>query len=296
MPESEVEKLLRDYLTYLEIEKNRSPKTRANYERHLRTFLEMTGARSPSDITDEVVREFRIALARKPIKKSTQSYYVIALRNFLKYLSRRDIKTLAAEKVEVPSVPRRQIELLEPGDLERLIAAPSADTLRDLRDRAVLETLFSTGLRISELCAMKRTVNLERGELSVRGKGERLRIVFLSPDAKDAIKKYLAKRTDIEEMLFVSLDRSGKVVGPITPRAVQRLVDRAAVRAGVARKVHPHEIRHAFATDLLINGADLRSVQELLGHANVSTTQIYTHLTNKELREVHKAFHAKRRG
>ncbi len=295
MPETEVQKLLRDYLNYLEIEKNRSPKTRENYEHYLEEFLKSSGVRAPKDITDAAVREFRMALARRGIKKVTQSYYVIAIRNFLKYLAKRDIKSLAAEKIELPKTPSRQIEILEYGDLERLLAAPKGNDLRSLRDKAILETFFSTGLRLAELCAMDRRLDLKRGEVTVRGKGDKLRVVFVADSARAAIQKYLAKRGDAEEALFVSLDKAGKVIGRITPRAVQRLVALRAREAGIAKRVHAHELRHSFATDLLMNGADLRSVQELLGHSNISTTQVYTHLTNKALREVHQAFHGKRR-
>jgi len=295
MPESEIEILLRDYLNYLEIEKNRSPKTRENYEHYLKEFLKFSKVRAPRDITDAVVREFRLALARREMKRITQSYYVIAIRNFLKYMAKRDIKSLAAEKIDLPKTPSRQIEVLEYGDLERLLAAPKGTTLRDLRDRAILEVFFSTGLRLAELCSLSRYIDLKRGEVTVRGKGDKLRVVFFSDSARDAIKKYLEKRGDAEEKLFVSLDKRNKVIGPITPRAVQRLVAQRAKQAGIAKKIHAHQLRHSFATDLLINGADIRSVQELLGHANISTTQIYTHLTNKELREIHQAFHGKRR-
>ncbi|MBI4087725.1 MAG: tyrosine-type recombinase/integrase [Candidatus Liptonbacteria bacterium] len=304
---AEVDKLLHDYLNYLEIERNRSPKTRENYERYLKEFLKFSGAKSPNDITEDAVREFRLAMARpkfhgKNLKKITQSYYVIALRNFLKYLARRDIKTLAPEKIELPKIPDRQIEILDYKDLERLMQSPRGNSLRDLRDKAILELFFSTGLRLSELCSLERYLDLARGEVSVRGKGEKLRVVFLSDGAKRAIKNYLDKRTDAEESLFVSLAKGSRVkgqgsrvIGPITPRAVQRVVERRAREAGIAKKIHAHQLRHSFATDLLINGADIRSVQELLGHSNISTTQVYTHLTNKELREVHKAFHARRR-
>lgn len=296
MVESEIGKYLRDYLDYLEIEKNRSPKTRENYEHYLNEFLKFSKVKSPGDITDGAVREFRLALARREgLKRLTQSYYVIALRNFLKYLAKRDIKTLAPEKIELPKTPTRQIEVLEYGDLERLLAAPKGGDLRALRDRAILETFFSTGLRLSELCALSRYLDLKRGEVSIRGKGGKIRVVFISDSARDAIQKYLAKRGDAEEKLFVSLSKAGKVIGPVTPRAVQRVVAHRAKQAGIAKPIHAHQLRHSFATDLLMNGADLRSVQELLGHSNISTTQVYTHLTNKELREIHEAFHGKRR-
>ncbi len=295
MAENEIQKLLRDYLNYLEIEKNRSPKTRENYEHYLKEFLKFANIKTAKEITDGLVREFRLALARRDLKKLTQSYYVIAIRNFLKYMAKRDVKTLSAEKIELPKTPSRQIEVLEYGDLERLLAAPKGNDIRALRDRAILETFFSTGLRLAELCALSRYVDLKRGEVSVRGKGDKLRVVFISDSARAAIQKYMEKRTDAEEKLFVSIDRVGKVIGPITPRAVERVIERRAREAGIAKRIHPHQLRHSFATDLLVNGADLRSVQELLGHSNISTTQIYTHLTNKELREIHKAFHGAKR-
>lgn len=294
---AQLEKLLKEYLDYLEIEKNRSPRTRENYERYLREFLKSTRVKSPEEVTDEIVRNFRVSLARRDIKKITQSYYAIAIRNFLKYLIKREIKTLAPDRIELPKISRSQIEIPEYQDLERLLAAPEGESLRTLRDRAILETLFSTGLRLSELCSLNRYLDFDRGEISVRGKGDKLRVVFLSNRAKDTIHKYLKKRTDPEEALFISFtkSKSPKVIGRITPRAVQRLVDCYAKKAGIMDGLSPHKLRHFFATDLLINGADLRSVQELLGHANIATTQIYTHFTNKELKEIHRAFHARRR-
>lgn len=292
---TELEALTREYLEYLEIERGRARKTQENYGRYLRAFLAVTGAETVREITAEAVRKFRLALARRGLKRATQGYYVIALRNFLKYLVRRGIKALPPETIELPKVARRDIEVLSYDELERLLAAPRGTDLRALRDRAILETLFSTGLRLSELCVLPRALDLTRGEFSVRGKGEKVRVVFLSDRAKKALKEYMEKRSDMEEALFVSLSRAGKVLGPITPRAVERLVEFRARQAGIAKRVHPHQIRHSFATDLLINGADLRAVQELLGHANVATTQVYTHLTNKELREVHQSFHGRRR-
>ncbi len=297
---AKIHELLDDYLAYLEIEKNRSLKTRDNYGRYLTTFIELTGIKKPEEIMLETVRKFRLELARRKsksgeLKRITQSYYVIALRNFLKYLVKRDIPALSPEKIELPKIPRRQIEVLEYAEVERLLAVPKGDDIRNLRDRAILETFFSTGLRVSELCALDRYLDIDRGEFTVRGKGEKLRVVFLADRAKDVLKKYLAKRTDADQAMFVSLDQKNRVTGRIIPRSVQRLVDRAGRKAGIMKKIHPHELRHSFATDLLLNGADLRSVQEMLGHANISTTQIYTHLTNKELREIHKSFHGRRR-
>jgi site-specific recombinase XerD len=303
---SEIENLLNDYLNYLEIEKNRSPKTSENYRHYLKEFLKFAKIKTAKEITESVVTEFRKSLARprpldsargkEPFKKITQGYYAVALRNFLKFLAKRDVKSLSADKIELPKTPGRQIEVLEYGDLERLLAAPKGDSLRALRDRAILEVFFSTGLRLAELCSLSRYLDLKRGELSVRGKGDKIRVVFLADSTKKAIEAYLAKRGDTDEALFVSIDKSGKAIGRITPRAVQRLVAARAKEAGIANHVHAHQLRHSFATDLLVNGADLRSVQELLGHASISTTQIYTHLTNAQLREIHKQFHGKRRG
>lgn len=291
----EIERLLKYYLDYLEIEKNRSLKTRENYEHYLNAFIKEMKIRSPRDITEDAVRGFRMRLVRKSLKKITQSYYVVAIRNFLKYLSKRNFKVMPADIIELPKISRRDIEVLDYNELERLLNFGKLNDLRALRDKAVLEVLFSTGLRLSELCNLNRKIDLNRGEISVRGKGDKLRVVFLSEGAKNALKKYLEKRGDAEEALFISLDKSEKTIGRITPRAVQRLIDLRARKAGIPKHVHPHQLRHSFATDLLINGADLRSVQELLGHSNISTTQVYTHLTNKELREVHEAFHARRR-
>ncbi len=303
---ADIKKLLGDYLDYIEIEKNRSPKTRVNYEHYLNNFLKIGNIKTEKDITSEKVREFRLFLARTKtsqdqlIKKNTQAYYIIALRNFLKYLIKRDFEVLAPDKIELPKIPQRQIEIIDYSDLERLLKSADGGDLRGLRDKAILEMFFSTGLRLSELCALNRHLNFERGEITVRGKGNKLRIVFLSPEAKKAIKNYLDKRdkkADTEEALFISLTKAKepKITGRIIPRTVQRLIEYYARKAGIEERVTPHMLRHLYATDLLINGADLRSVQELLGHANISTTQVYTHLTNKELREIHQAFHARRR-
>lgn len=292
---TEVERYVKEYLDYLTVEKGRAKKTRENYARYLATFLSISGIAKVKEITQPSVKSFRAALADKELRKNTQSYYVIALRNFLKYLAKQGVPALAPETIELPKTSRRDIDVPEYGELERLLVAPDGGTLRGLRDRAILEVFFSTGLRLAELCGLSRYIDLERGEVSVRGKGDKLRVVFLSEGARTAIKDYMKKRGDTDEALFVSLTRSGAPLGRITPRAVERLVDHYAKKAGIPRHVHPHALRHLFATDLLVNGADLRSVQALLGHANVSTTQIYTHLTNKELREVHEAFHGRRR-
>jgi site-specific recombinase XerD len=281
----------------LEIEKGRSKKTQNNYKRYLLEFLKFSKIKNLNELTEDKVRNFRIFLANKNIKKITQSYYLIALRNFLKFLIKRGYNVLSPDRIELPKVFRKQIEILEYAELERLLNAPKGDDLRTLRDKAILETLFSTGLRLSELCSLNRYINLERGEITILGKGGKLRVVFLSNRAKEAIKNYLSKRVDTNEALFISLTKSKnpKVIGRISGRAIERLIDFWARKAGIPHKVWPHQIRHSYATDLLINGADLRAVQELLGHQNISTTQVYTHLTNKELREIHKSFHARRR-
>jgi len=306
-----LEGLVKQYLEYLEIEKNRSQKTVENYRRYLKRFLEFlaksankqSGSLDAKDIDQEIVRQYRLYLNRlviadKNLKKITQNYYIIALRGLLKYLAKIGVKALTAEQVELGKAVPREIDIISYSDLERLLAAPEDESIQSLRDRAILETLFSTGLRVSELCQLNRDdITLERGEFSVRGKGDKIRLVFLSTKAKEVLKKYLNKRQDIEEALFVSFSRANqpKVLGRITPRSVQRILRYYAAKAGISRKVTPHTIRHFFATDLLQNGADLRSVQMLLGHSNLNTTQIYTHLTNKELKEVHEAFHARRR-
>lgn len=300
----QITKLIQDYIDYLEVEKNRSPKTVANYRRYLETFVKDQNIKDLKDITQQSVKQFRLSLARKKLsadtylKRNTQAYYSIAIRNFLKYLIKQNIPVLVLpEQIELPKIQERQIEIMEYSDLERFLSSPQGDSLRILRDRAILEMLFSTGLRVSELCSLSRYMEFSRGEITVRGKGSKLRVVFISDRAQTALKAYIDKRGDADEALFVSLSKAKnpKVLGRIIPRAVQRLVNYYAKKSGILGKVSPHQLRHQFATDLLSNGADLRSVQELLGHANIATTQVYTHITNKQLRDVHKAFHGKRR-
>jgi len=294
--------VLKEYLDYLEIEKNRSVKTRENYERYLLAFFKQANIKDTNDIIEKKVREFRLNLARKrggrtgTIKKNTQSYYVIAIRNLLKYLIKKGYAVISPDVIELPKLATRQIEILENTELERILKGPKGNTLRSLRDRAILEVLFSTGLRLAELCGLSRYLDFSRGEITVRGKGEKLRVVFISAGAKKTLEAYLEKREDAEEALFISLTKKEKVIGRITSRAVERMVDKYAKESGISDKVTPHSFRHIFATDLLINGADLRSVQEMLGHSNIATTQVYTHVTNKELREIHKSFHGRRRG
>lgn len=292
------------FLEYLEIEKGRGVKTVENYDRYLNRFLNYAKVTKPSQITEQMVREFRIALNRSPgvastMKKNTQNYHLIALRAFLKFLRKRDVISLNPERIELAKVGGRDLDLITANELDRMMKAPQGDELVALRDRAILELFFSTGLRVSELCNLNQDIDLTRDEFSVRGKGEKVRVVFLSESAKKATAAYLKKRGDMSEALFVGYGLGGKNKGKdlsrLTPRSVERLVKQYAVKAGITRKVTPHVIRHSFATDLLENGADLRSVQALLGHANIATTQVYTHVTDKHLREVHKAFHGKRR-
>ena len=299
---ADIKNLFQNYLDYLEIEKNRSLKTRENYERYLKVFFKFGGIKNEKDINVDKIKNFRLYLARMKnkkeeyLKKTTQAYYIIALRNFLKYLIKNDYNVLSPDKIELPKIPERQIKTIEYKDMERLLNAPQGNDLKSLRDKAILEMLFSTGLRVSELCSLDRRIDINRGEITVRGKGGKIRVVFLSDRAKKALKNYLDKRGDVEEALFISLNKnSSKIIGRILPRTAQRLVDFYSRKAGIFEKISPHQLRHQFATDLLIGGAALRSVQELLGHSNIATTQIYTHLTNKELREVHKAFHGRRR-
>lgn len=318
MAVSELQKYITEFLEYLEIEKNRSQKTIQNYDFYLKRFLGWSGAKKPSDITDDAIRKFRLHLNRLEnprggeLKKSTQNYHVIALRSFLKYLSKRDVRTLTAEKIELAKIPERQVEFLDRNDLERMLAAPLDEagahppsngsdpnpTILRLRDKAILELLFSTGLRVSECASLTiRNVNLERDEFTVRGKGQKLRIVFLSKQATYWLKEYLERRSDISPFLFVSHDRAKKAreETPLTPRSIQRLVNRYARKAGITKHVTPHTMRHSFATDLLLNGADIRSVQSMLGHSSITTTQIYTHITNQRLRDIYSQYHDKKR-
>jgi site-specific recombinase XerD len=302
MAQNELALLKTEFLEYLEIERGRSVKTVENYDRYLTRYLAFAKISSPAAVTERSVREFRIFLNRQEgvsgtMKHKTQNYYMISLRAFLKFLRKRDIETLNPERIELAKVGARDLDLISPDELGRLMAGPKGESLDALRDRAIMELFFSTGLRVSELVSLDRDLDLSRDEFSVRGKGEKVRVVFLSPAAKAAIKKYLDKRGDIDDALFIQMGKASKNAKNlrITSRSVERLVKKYATKAGITRKVTPHVIRHSFATDLLENGADLRSVQALLGHANIATTQVYTHVTDKHLREIHKKFHGTRR-
>ena len=293
------------FLEYIEIERGRAIKTVENYDHYLTRFFEQTGVKEPKDITEEKVREFRLWLNRQmtrdgtTMKKRTQNYYLIALRAFLKFLRKRKLTSLSPELIELAKVPQRELDLITDLELGRLLDAPEGDSIASLRDRAIMELFFSTGLRVSELTSLDRDLDLTRDEFSVRGKGDKVRVVFLSKDAKDAIKKYVAARKDMDEPLFAQLaSKSGTTQGKslrLTPRSIERIVKKYAIKAGITRKVTPHVVRHSFATDLLQNGADIRSVQALLGHANIATTQVYTHVTDAHLKSIHQQFHGKRR-
>lgn len=299
---------LRTFLEYLEVEKGRSALTVRNYEFYLKRFIEWAKDPDPKDVTQDMIHQFRLYLNRLgsrdegTLKKSTQNYHLIALRSFLKFLTKRDVATLAPEKIELAKQGSRDVAFLEAADLERLLEAPSksdASPIIQARDRAILELFFSTGMRVSELASLKRDqINLTREEMTVRGKGDKTRIVFLSHQARHALKAYFDLRKDEVPSAFVRHDRASggaKDVGPLTPRSIERLVHQYSVVAGIPKKITPHTLRHSFATDLLMNGADLRSVQSLLGHASITTTQIYTHITNQQLKDVYKAFHDKQR-
>jgi site-specific recombinase XerD len=312
-----IQALIKDYLDYLEVERGRSKKTVENYSHYLKRFLNWGKLEKPSEIEADLVREYRLFLNRiedekgRSLKKITQNYHIIALRNFLRYLAKRDIKTLSADKIELAKQSPRQVDFLEGDELDRLLNAPEGAGPRALRDRALLELLFSTGLRVSEICRLNRnSINLEKGEFSVRGKGEKIRVVFLSASAKQAVKQYCETRKDVDPALFVRYPKSKKSELSsalpelaqakmknlrLTPRSVERIVKHYSIKAGISKKVTPHILRHSFATDLLTGGADIRSVQTLLGHSSITTTQIYTHITDKQLKEVYRAFHGKQR-
>ncbi len=314
-----LEQLKREFLEHVEIEKGNSLKTVGNYDHYLSRFFEFAKVSDPREITDDKIREFRLFLNRQPgvkikgqqsttLKKNTQNYHLIAIRSFLKYLMKRNITSLSPERIELAKIKERSLDLISVTELERLLEAPfdilknsknKNSKIKIIRDKAILELFFSTGLRLSELCSLNRDLDLTKDEFSIRGKGEKVRVVFLSESAKKAIREYLKERTDLEEPLFIQYSNSSvskkttKESNRLTPRSIERIVKFYAIAAGISKKVTPHVIRHSFATDLLSNGADIRSVQMMLGHANIATTQIYTHITDKQLRDVHKKFHSK---
>ncbi len=294
-----------DFLEYLEIEQNRSQKTIENYDRYLQRLVEFSSDCDIRKFDAEMLRRWRLWLNRltdingDTISKSTQNYHLIALRSFLKYLAKRDIDALTSDKVELAKATRPQVGFLEYDEVKRLLDVIDTSNPVGLRDRAIIELLFSGGLRVSELVGLNREhINLERREFSIRGKGQKDRLIFISPHAAEWLAAYEKSRPDNFKPLFIHYSGSADGLDDgaytrLTARSVQRLVTRYARIAGLTKHVTPHTLRHSFATDLLANGADLRSVQSLLGHANVSTTQIYTHLTDPQLKSVHEKFHRK---
>jgi site-specific recombinase XerD len=301
-----VSDLIIEFLQSLEIENGRSRYTTRNYELYLSRVTEFGGEElKPEDITPEWLRQYRLWLNRymtdrkKGLSVTTQNYHLIAFRGFLKYLSKRGIKSLDPTLVELPRTHRPQVTFLHVDEIDRILAEIPLDNETGLRDRAILELLFSSGLRVSELINLNRDhVNLERREFMVRGKGQKDRPVFISQAAADAVQDYLDERKDSLPALFLNNSRNQPMVGTkgdyrrLTPRSIERIINKYVRMAGITKHVTPHTLRHSFATDLLSNGADLRSVQSLLGHANISTTQIYTHVTDPRLREVHEKYHS----
>ena len=292
-----------DFLEYLEIEQNRSQKTIANYDHYLTRLQDFAGEIKVSDIDPELIRKWRLWLARlgtntsDELGKVTQNYHLIALRAFLRFCAKRDITALPPDKIELARTKRKQVTFLNEEELERLFQQPDLSTTIGLRDRAILELLFSSGLRVSELVGLDRDhINLKRREFMVRGKGQKDRPIFISQTAADWIGEYLDKREDNTRPLFVRYSGTKKVdltgnFHRLTARSIQRMVSRYALLAGITKHVSPHTLRHSYATDLLMNGADLRSVQVMLGHSNISTTQIYTHVTDPHLKAIYEKFH-----
>lgn len=309
----DISELVADFLESLEIEKGRSTKTIENYGLYLSRFIDLITEDfegqemiKPSDITPEVLRRFRLKLNRfsdnqnkERLSALTQSYHLIALRGFFKYLAKRGIKSLDPSLIDLPRAAKKQVTFLHFDEIERLLAEIPLDTESGLRDRAIIELLFSGGLRVSELCSLNRdSINLERREFMVRGKGKKDRPIFIDRSTAECIEDYLNMRTDTLPALFLNNSANQQIPSTsgdfrrLTPRSIERIVQKYTRLAGITKHVTPHTMRHSFATDLLMNGADIRSVQSLLGHANISTTQIYTHITDPHLKEVHEKFHS----
>ncbi|MEM6998015.1 MAG: site-specific tyrosine recombinase/integron integrase [Patescibacteria group bacterium] len=294
-----------DYLEYLEIEKNRSQKTIQNYHHYLRRLEDFAGDISVADINQELIRKWRLWLNRlgtgtsDELGKNTQNYHLIALRNFLKYMVKKGVPALSPDHIELAKVRRKQVDFLSLDEINRMLSAAGGKQMVNYRDQAIIELLFSSGLRVSELVGLNRDhVNLDRREFMVRGKGQKDRPVFVSAAAADQIQMYLDMREDNSPPLFIRTAGKKEVSTDgdflrLSPRSIQRIVAKYARLAGITKKVTPHTLRHSFATNLLMNGADLRSVQSMLGHENISTTQIYTHVTDQHLKEVHQKFHSK---
>lgn len=308
----DISDLISDFLESLEIEKGRSTKTTENYGLYLARFLDLItqdfpeGATiKPADLTPEILRKFRLRLNRfddnqnhERLSALTQSYHLIALRGFLKYLAKRGIKSLDPSLVDLPRAAKKQVTFLHFDEVSRLLSEIPTDTETGLRDRAIIELLFSGGLRVSELCNLNRdSINLARREFMVRGKGKKDRPIFIDQTTAEHIEEYLNARTDALPALFLNNSSNQNIPDTsgdfrrLSPRSIERIIRKYTRQAGITKHVTPHTLRHSFATDLLMNGADIRSVQSLLGHANIATTQIYTHITDPHLKEVHEKFH-----
>lgn len=295
--------LIIDFIEHVEVERGRSQRTAENYHLYLQRLIEFAGDIEVHKVTSEVVRKWRLWLNRyvnesgDSLSTLTQSYHLIALRSFLGYCSKRDIEALAPDKIELPRTKRKQVSFLSQDETLRLMETVSAQTPQGLRDKAILELLFSSGLRVSELCNLNRDhIDLKRGEFMVRGKGQKDRPVFVSPEATECLAAYMKTRADTAKPLFIRYSgaKTGDSEGEsfrLNPRSVQRMVSHYAKLAGITKQVSPHTLRHSFATDLLMNGADLRSVQAMLGHSNIATTQVYTHVTDLHLKAIHQKFH-----
>ncbi len=299
-PKSELDRKIDEYIQHLQIEKGSSPLTLRNYRHYLSRFSHSLGENSTlADITLEKIRKFRVELVDLKLGKKTQGYHMIGLRSFLKWLIKNDYTVLAPEKIDLPKIEDRQVKFLSKDDLNRLLNSPTISTTIGLRDKAILEVLFSTGLRVSELTRLDRDkIDVDRREFGIVGKGGKARVVYLSPVACEWIAKYLKKREDNYKPLFIRHNKNSDLTTPdakmrLTPRSIQRLIKKYVRKVKLPIDATPHTLRHSFATDLLIAGADLRSVQEMLGHKNISTTQIYTHVTNKQLKNIHEKFHGK---
>lgn len=299
-----VSELILDFIEHLEIERGRMPKTAENYRFYLERFVEFTGDVEVDQITNEIVRKYRLWLSRhqndrgEELATITQAYHLIALRGFLTYLAKRDIPSLSPDKIELPKAHRKQVTFLHYDEVRALIEQIDVSTPTGLRDRAILELLFSSGLRVSELTNLNRDhINTKRREFMVRGKGQKDRPIFISQTTADWVERYLTTRQDSLPPLFISYSKNVEASNSgdyrrLTARSIQRMVSKYARLAGITKHVSPHTLRHSFATDLLMNGADIRSVQSMLGHSNISTTQIYTHVTDAHLKDIYEKFHS----
>jgi len=307
--QSEIARKSEEFFEYLQVEKGASPLTIRNYKHYLNRFnnwLAKEGIRQNlKDINQDIIRGYRVYLSNLPDRKGgtlsrrTQGYHVIALRSFLKWLIKNDYAVMAPDKIELPKTQERQVKFLSGDMVDRLLNAPTLSTIQGKRDKAILEVFFSTGLRVSELVKLdKDKIDLERREFGIIGKGGRARVVFLSTRSAEWLKKYLNSREDNYKPVFIRHKGKMDPSTPdekmrISPRSVQRMIKKYVRKIKLPVDATPHVLRHSFATDLLMAGADIRSVQEMLGHKNISTTQIYTHVTNKQLRDIHSAFHGK---